>query len=212
MATTRRSILPRRNTSGSTASKSPSSPRPQHKYLPWGSHRLLPPDPRPKQTSSYKNESRRTLAGRHEPVKATTPFGNDASSRNYSTGTRFDSSTPRILPKRLDASHIYTGSDYSLSSLRRSNSIESIPSHLTVSRSRSNSSKDDCLLRETKLTSLSREKTDLGRDRDYSTITRRKSNFETSVGLVGLRNLGNTVSSNSIFWYSLRGYLFLSVL
>ena len=179
MATTRRSpILTRRNTSGSTASKSLSSPRPQRKYLPGGSPRQLPPDPRPKQTSSYKNESMRALAGRHELVKATTQFRNDASSRNYSTGTRYDdvpASTPRIplvgVSKALDASQIYTGSDYSRSSLRRSNSIESIPSHVTVTRSRSNSSKDDFLLRETKLTSLSREKIDLGRDRGNTPTT-----------------------------------------
>ncbi|XP_065840577.1 uncharacterized protein [Oscarella lobularis] len=120
----------------------------------------------------------RALAGRHELVKATTQFRNDASSRNYSTGTRYDdvpASTPRIplvgVSKALDASQIYTGSDYSRSSLRRSNSIESIPSHVTVTRSRSNSSKDDFLLRETKLTSLSREKIDLGRDRGNTPTT-----------------------------------------
>ena len=108
MAKRRRSpILQRRNTSGSTASKSLSSSRPQRNYLPGGSHRQLPPDPRPKQTSSYKNESMRALAGRHERVKAITPFMNDASAHNDCTGTRFDyvpASTPRILSKRLDAS------------------------------------------------------------------------------------------------------------
>ena len=79
MATTRGSpMFQRRNISGSTASKSLSSPKPQRKYLPGESTRLFSPDPRPKQISSYKNESMRALAGRHEPVKATTPFRNDA--------------------------------------------------------------------------------------------------------------------------------------
>ena len=218
MATRRSPIFPWRNTSGSTASTSQSSSRLQRKYLLGGSPRQLPPDPRPKQTSSYKNESMRALTGRHEPVKATTPFRNDSSSRNYGAGTRFDyvpASTPRILSKRLDASQIDTGSDYSRSSLRRSNSIESIPSHVTVTRSRSNSSKDDFLLRETKVTSLSREKIDLGRDCDYSTTKLRKSNFETSVcrkGFVGLRNLGNTVSSNFIFViFCVVNHIFFSV-